>query len=232
VKVGWRVKWMQLEMLVSAWALLLGAWLNDLVCLRRCSNVTPCSDVIFWRCWTHAQKIKRAGALLICQIQTLEQAKDAVANQADILVAQGAEGGGHSISRSTFPLVPAVVDVAGDIPVAAAGGIADGRGLAAALMLGADGVLVGTRFYASQEAAGFAAAKERIVAGTGDQTIRGILFDIDVETYGPRHIPDGCCAISSLKNGVAARLNCSKIKTRKRQNSPRLVKKATLTSPR
>jgi nitronate monooxygenase len=180
----------------------------------------------------HAQKIKRAGALLICQIQTLEQAKDAVANQADILVAQGAEGGGHSISRSTFPLVPAVVDVAGDIPVAAAGGIADGRGLAAALMLGADGVLVGTRFYASQEAAGFAAAKERIVAGTGDQTIRGILFDIDVETYGPRHIPDGCCAISSLKNGVAARLNCSKIKTRKRQNSPRLVKKATLTSPR
>jgi nitronate monooxygenase len=126
----------------------------------------------------HAQKIKKAGALLICQVQTLKQAKAAVANEADILVAQGAEGGGHGISRSTFPFVPAVVDAVPHIPVAAAGGVADGRGLAAALMLGADGVLVGTRFYASQEAAGFAAAKDRIVSETGDHTIRGILFDI------------------------------------------------------
>ena len=126
----------------------------------------------------HAQKIKKAGALLICQVQTLKQAKAAVANEADILVAQGAEDGGHGISRSTFPFVPAVVDAVPHIPVAAAGGVADGRGLAAALMLGADGVLVGTRFYASQEAAGFAAAKDRIVSETGDHTIRGILFDI------------------------------------------------------
>jgi nitronate monooxygenase len=94
------------------------------------------------------------------------------------VVAQGAEGGGHGIARGTFPLVPAIVDVARGVPVAAAGGVADGRGLAAALMLGADGVLVGTRFYATQEAAGFAAAKERIVAASGDSTIRGILFDI------------------------------------------------------
>ena len=93
-------------------------------------------------------------------------------------IAQGAEGGGHGISRSTFPFVPAVVDVAPNIPVVAAGGIGDGRGLAAALMLGADGVLVGTRFYASREAAGPLAAKDRIVAGTGDRTIRSILFDI------------------------------------------------------
>ena len=73
---------------------------------------------------------------------------------------------------------PAVVDAARGIPVAAAGGVADGRGLAAALMLGADGVLVGTRFYATQEAVGATAAKERIVAASGDKTIRGILFDI------------------------------------------------------
>jgi nitronate monooxygenase len=119
----------------------------------------------------HAQKIKKAGALLICQVQTLRQANAAAANEADILVAQGAEGGGHGISRSTFPFVPAVVDAVPHIPVAAAGGIADGRGLAAALMLGADGVLVGTRFYASQEAAGFVAAKDRIVSETGDHTI-------------------------------------------------------------
>ena len=90
----------------------------------------------------------------------------------------GAEGGGHGISRSTFPFVPAVVDAAPDVPVAAAGGVGDGRGLAAALMLGADGVLVGTRFYASQEAAGVTAAKNRMVAATGDRTVRSILFDI------------------------------------------------------
>jgi len=126
----------------------------------------------------HAQKIKRAGALLICQVQTLHQVREAVANGADVLVAQGAEGGGHGISRSTFPFVPAVVDAAPDVPVAAAGGVADGRGLAAALMLGADGVLVGTRFYASQDAAGLPAAKKRMVTATGDRTIRSILFDI------------------------------------------------------
>lgn len=126
----------------------------------------------------HAEKIKRAGARMICQIQTLEQAKDAAANGADIVVAQGAEGGGHGISRGTFPLVPAVVDAVKGIPVVAAGGVADGRGLAAALMLGADGVLMGTRFYASTEAAGAATAKQRIVAASGDRTIRSILFDI------------------------------------------------------
>ena len=115
---------------------------------------------------------------MICQVQTVEQAKDAAANGADVLVAQGAEGGGHGIARGTFALVPAVVDAARGIPVAAAGGVADGRGLAAALMLGADGVLVGTRFYATQEAVGAAAAKERIVAASGDKTIRRILFDI------------------------------------------------------
>src|SRR4051812_27626297 len=127
----------------------------------------------------HAERIKRAGALLICQVQTLVQARDALGAGADVLVAQGAEAGGHGVARGTFALVPAVVDAArGAVPVAAAGGVADGRGLAAALMLGADGVLVGTRFYATQEAAGAPAAKERIVAADGDRTVRGILFDI------------------------------------------------------
>ena len=77
----------------------------------------------------HAEKIKRAGANLICQVQMLAQAKDAAACGADILVAQGAEAGGHGIARSTFPFVPAVADTVPDIPVVAAGGIADGRGL-------------------------------------------------------------------------------------------------------
>ena len=103
---------------------------------------------------------------------------------ADILVAHGTEAGGHG-SRSTFPFVPAVVDAVPNIPVAAAGGVADGRGIAAALMLGAEGVLVGTRFYASQEAAGRGAAKQRIAEATGDQTVRGILFDIALRNVWP-----------------------------------------------
>jgi len=156
------------------WSMAQKPRLLDMVLERR----PPAIMLSFGNVRPHAQKIKHAGALLICQVQTLEQAKDAVANGADVLVAQGAEAGGHGISRSTFPFVPAVVDSAPNVPVVAAGGVADGRGLAAALMLGADGVLLGTRFYASQEAAGPAAAKERIVAATGDRTVRGILFDI------------------------------------------------------
>ena len=155
------------------WSIAKRPRLLDLVLERR----PPAVMLSFGDVRPHAQEIKKSGALLICQIQTLEQAKAAVANDADILVAQGTEGGGHGISRSTFPFVPTVVDAVPHIPVAAAGGVADGRGLAAALML-ADGVLVGTRFYASQEAAGFVAAKDRIVSETGDHTTRGILFDI------------------------------------------------------
>jgi nitronate monooxygenase len=125
-----------------------------------------------------ASRIKAVGAKLICQVQTVTQAKAALAAGADVLVTQGSEAGGHGMSRGTFTLVPAVVDIAGGVPVAAAGGIADGRGLAAALMLGADGVLVGTRFYATEEAGGFMAAKEAIRDASGDGTIRSIIFDI------------------------------------------------------
>jgi nitronate monooxygenase len=84
-------------------------------------------------------------------------------------------------------LVPAVVDAVGDpdLPVAAAGGIADGRGLAAALMLGASGVLMGTRFFASEEALGHAAAKERIRRASGDDTVRSIVFDISRRNVWP-----------------------------------------------
>lgn len=125
-----------------------------------------------------AAKIKAAGAILMCQIQSVAQAREAMAAGADVLIAQGAEAGGHGVSRGTFSLVPAVVDIAGDVPVVAAGGVADGRGLAAALMLGASGVLAGTRFYASIEAAGRQEAKDAIVNAKGDGTIRSIIFDI------------------------------------------------------
>src|SRR5216684_7344237 len=102
-----------------------------------------------------APRIKAAGALLICQVQSEDMAQAALDAGADILVAQGTEAGGHGASRTTLDIVPAIIDLAaGRVPVVAAGGIGDGRGLAAMMMLGASGVLIGTRFYASIEAAG------------------------------------------------------------------------------
>ncbi len=140
-----------------------------------------------------ADKIKSAGARLICQVQSVEMARDAVAKGADIIVAQGSEAGGHGASRGTFALVPAVVDAVGDRAiVVAAGGVADGRGLAAALMLGAQGVVLGTRLYASLEAAGHAAAKERIVAASGDDTVRGLIFDISRQNVWPAPFSGRC----------------------------------------
>jgi nitronate monooxygenase len=127
------------------------------------------------------EPIRSAGAALICQVQTVRQALDAAATGADIIVAQGAEAGGHGASRAALPLVPAVVDAlakaGAEIPVVAAGGVADGRGLAAALALGADGVLVGTRFLASEESLAAPAAKARVVAASGDATLRTRVFD-------------------------------------------------------
>jgi nitronate monooxygenase len=122
--------------------------------------------------------IKGAGCTLICQVQDTEEGKAAEAAGADVIVAQGTEAGGHGAERSTLPLVPAVVDAVAPTPVLAAGGIADGRGLAAALMLGAQGALMGTRFYAAVEALGHGSAKERIVAAGGRDTQRTRVFDI------------------------------------------------------
>ena len=105
-------------------------------------------------------------------------AREAVEAQADVIVAQGTEAGGHGMSESLFTLLPQLADACPDTPVVAAGGVADGRGLAAAMMLGAEGVLMGTRFYASQEANGNPEAKRRIVAAAGGQTVRSIVFDL------------------------------------------------------
>jgi len=140
-----------------------------------------------------ADRIKRAGALLVCQIQSIALAKEAIAAGADVLVAQGTEAGGHGASRGLVSLVPEVVDLVGStVPVVAAGGIADGRGLAAALMLGASGVLMGTRFYATPEAAGAQAAKERIRTATGDDTLRSIVFDISRRNVWPAPFTGRC----------------------------------------
>ncbi len=123
-------------------------------------------------------RIKAGGAKVIAQVQTVADAVLAARAGADAIVAQGSEAGGHGARRGSLALLPAVVDAVAPIPVIGAGGIADGRGLAAALMLGASGVLVGTRFFASEEALGSPAIKQRLVEGKGDETLRTTVFDI------------------------------------------------------
>jgi len=132
-----------------------------------------------------AAAIHAAGARLICQVQTLAQAREAAAAGADVIIAQGTEAGGHGQSQTLFTLLPQVVDACPDISVVAAGGIADGRGLAAAMMLGAEGALIGTRFYASEEADGHPEAKRRIVAAEGGQSVRSVVFDLARKTSWP-----------------------------------------------
>ncbi|MBO9652653.1 MAG: nitronate monooxygenase [Variovorax sp.] len=140
-----------------------------------------------------AEPIKRSGAALICQVQTIDMAREAASVGADILVAQGTEAGGHGATRSTLTLVPELIDAIGpDVPVVAAGGIADGRGLAAALMLGASGVLMGTRFYATKEAAIAAEAKARVQRAAGDETARGVVFDIARKRVWPPPFTGRC----------------------------------------
>jgi nitronate monooxygenase len=137
----------------------------------------------------YAAAIRQSGAMLICQVQDLDGARRALDVGADVIVAQGTEGGGHGGHRATLPFVPAVVDLASPTPVVAAGGIADGRGLAAALMLGAQGALLGTRFYASKEALGRDAAKRRIVEARGDETARTRVFDVVRRLPWPQEFP-------------------------------------------
>ena len=113
-----------------------------------------------------------SGVLVVNMCGKVEHARRAVASGCDLVVAQGTEAGGHTGTVATFPLVPQVVDAVGDqVPVVAAGGIFDGRGLAAALALGADGVWVGTRFIATPEARAVPGYKDSLLAAREDATV-------------------------------------------------------------
>jgi nitronate monooxygenase len=131
----------------------------------------------------YVDAIKAAGCTLLCQVQEVKAAQEAVAAGADFIVAQGSEAGGHGAVRATLPLVPAVVDTVAPVPVLAAGGIADGRGMAAALMLGAHGVMLGSRFSATTESLTHEQAKARIVAARAADTAQTRVFDI-IRGYG------------------------------------------------
>ena len=126
----------------------------------------------------YADAVKARGCALVCQVQDLRGAREAKALGADFIVAQGGEAGGHGATRATLPLVPAVVDAVDPVPVLAAGGIGDGRGLAAALALGACGAVIGTRYCATPEALMDPQAVRRLVEGEGDHTQRTRVFDI------------------------------------------------------
>ncbi|MDG5774986.1 nitronate monooxygenase [Haloarculaceae archaeon H-GB1-1] len=119
-----------------------------------------------------------AGALAAVTVGSAAAAADAVDAGADVVVAQGWEAGGHVQSEvATMPLVPRVADAVGDVPVVAAGGIADGRGVAAALALGADGAWLGTRFVATEEAHAHERYKRALVEAVETDTLHSELFD-------------------------------------------------------
>jgi nitronate monooxygenase len=122
----------------------------------------------------------RAGTKVLVQVGSVAEARAAATAGVDAIIAQGAEAGGHV--RGTIALssiLPAIVDAVAPLPVLASGGIADGRGLAGAIALGAQGVSMGTRFVASTECWSPQEYKERIVAGTAEDTVYARdLFDI------------------------------------------------------
>ena len=134
----------------------------------------------------YARRIVQSGAKLLCQIQRFAQLDLALDAGAHVIIAQGAEAGGHGANalegRSTFTLVPEIADhLARQAPhtlLLAAGGVGDGRGLAAALSLGADGVLMGSRLWASRESLAAPAAVAAALAAQGDDTARSAVFDI------------------------------------------------------
>lgn len=125
-------------------------------------------------------ELHAAGTKIWMQVGSVEEAVHAVGMGADLIVVQGIEAGGHNRSTAaTFTLVPAVVDAISPVPVLAAGGIADGRGVVAAIALGAEGVWVGTRFLASTEADAHEGYKARLVQAGVDGTKRHWVFGLD-----------------------------------------------------
>jgi len=136
-----------------------------------------------------AEPVIDAGVPLIIQVTDLDETATALEVGADVIVAQGAEAGGHTGGRATLPFVPIVVDLAAPTPVLAAGGIADGRGIAAALALGAAGALIGTRFQVTVEALVAAEVTKAIIDGRGEDTERSRILDIARGAPWPERYP-------------------------------------------
>jgi enoyl-[acyl-carrier protein] reductase II len=130
-----------------------------------------------------------AGVRVFEQVGSTVDARRAAGDGVDVIVAQGQEAGGHNYGTlPTFALVPLVADAVAPTPVLAAGGVADGRGLAAALMLGADGVWVGTRFVATTESQAHDGYKARLVAASGTATALTGIFGPENPAFNPTRV--------------------------------------------
>ncbi len=167
------------------WALAERPWL-----LERLIERNPCAIFLsFGDPAPFVDQILRARIPLICQVQNLKDACHAIEVGADVIVAQGTEAGGHGESRGTMTLVPEVADKIAKrnapVALAAAGGITDGRGIAASIALGADGVVVGTRYWASKEALVHPRILSAVVQANGDDTVRTRVLDIVREYHWP-----------------------------------------------
>jgi enoyl-[acyl-carrier protein] reductase II len=138
---------------------------------------------------TWIDQLRAAGVRIFEQVGSVETARRAVDDGIDVVVAQGSEAGGHNYATlPTFALIPLVVDAVAPAMVLASGGVADGRGLAAALMLGADGVWVGTRFVATHESAAHDGYKSRLVAADSTDTTLTRMFGTQTPGFNPARV--------------------------------------------
>jgi len=179
------LRWLEPELALAAertskpWGVGFQSWATDVSVVERALTYRPAAVMLsFGDPRPLADAVRAAGATLIVQVVSLAEARQAVEIGADVIVAQGTEAGGHGGHRSTLPFVPVVADLAAPTPVLAAGGIADGRGVAAALALGAAGALLGTRFLVALEALGPPGVAKSIIEGGGEDTVRSRVSDI------------------------------------------------------
>jgi len=159
---------------------------NILLPLLQEGQIETCLDekipilVLFWSDpKPYVEEAHRRGTKVFIQVGSVEEAKAAAAAGVDAIIAQGVEAGGHVKSTTSLStIVPAVVEAVKPVPVIAAGGIANGRGVVAALSLGAQAVSIGTRFLCSEETQVVRAYKERVVRSKAEDTVYTFLFDV------------------------------------------------------
>src|SRR5580698_5502604 len=190
--------WLDREVAIAAastarpWGVGFQSWSADVATVERVLAQHPAAVMLsFGDPAPFIPAIRAAGAVLMIQVTDLDEVRQAMDAGADVIVAQGTDAGGHSggHGRSTFSFVPVIADLAAPVPVLAAGGIADGRGVAAALALGAAGALIGTRFQVTAEALVDPSVTKAIIDGSGESTERSTVLDIARGAPWPSRYP-------------------------------------------